>query len=984
MGVFSRTNAVAGDYADASARISPDVNPYTPVDHDSTAPTNLYVWVSDGVTAKFVKSGSTPGDWSDSETPDDTFTAGRQETYEWRKALDDDTDHDGLPNPDETACGTTTTNPDSDGDGIVDGTERGWCEDTDGDQKINALDEDSDNDGLADGVEDADKNGLVDAGETDGLDQDTDDDGIQDGTEAGITFATDTDDTCEDQTGDCNGAWEFTPDGHSASTTDGLVQDTDDDNLDDGLELGITSADVTDHTTTCEGSCTGMWSFSPDTESWTTTLPLDIDSDDDGIADGVEDSDLDGKYDSGETNATTNDTDGDRLADGLELGVTTPTRDTDLTRFVYDRSPYNTTDPEDTDTDGDGLTDDQEDWNLDGTWSWGTNETDASNWDSDHDGLCDGNCSGKGEDLNLNGWRDQDAGGDWTETDPIANDSDVDGILDGDEVNGTYCFREGSCANQAHPLDPLDPDTDDDGLGDGQETAGWGVATWREVSMEAIDNWNVTSFPWDDDSEDDGNSDFIEFQNGSDPHLADTDGDGYSDWDEANQPGANVTGWYNRPPRIENWDVTKHVEDGIMPYFGSGHWVITVEFDAWALHGIGNWQVVYGVPRLTDDQQAEYDALVAGHEVETIECRMGFGGESDLCNAINDLVGLAPIDGVAVADNEGGNTSVHLVARFDATVEEVHIRGKWLEARLWDVYGLGVSKKVQVKSTLEVIVDFMRALADAIAEAVSFLISIITAIIKGIIDYVIQPVVNAINGFLREFANLIGQLGTMTLDDAAARIFSLLVLSAFAFAIFGIIIAISVAEKIAIGATAGMVALVGSISSMVTNMIIGVFALLILGELLGGGLKDLLYRYLPEGIYDILQWSFEISALILLVVLKLRAFKPIKGIETALNAAIVGIVLLGISSAIAAYCGTGLLCLIGLLAVDLIVLGLAFGATQDLRYGRGIGGVKVFYPFLLPATEAMVVIVDVLVIANLVSHSAAVASCLTPGSGGCD
>ncbi|HEX9710301.1 MAG TPA: hypothetical protein VGB42_10100 [Candidatus Thermoplasmatota archaeon] len=62
----------------------------------------------------------------------------------------------------------------------------------------------------------------------------------------------------------------------------------------------------------------------------------------------------------------------------------------------------------------------QGNWNQDGSWTQGTSETAPYLWDSDGDRLRDGNCSGKGEDLNLNGWRDQDAGGSWTEADALA------------------------------------------------------------------------------------------------------------------------------------------------------------------------------------------------------------------------------------------------------------------------------------------------------------------------------------------------------------------------------------------------------------------------------------------------------------------------------------------------------------------------------------------------------------------------------------
>ena len=96
------------------------------------------------------------------------------------------------------------------------------------------------------------------------------------------------------------------------------------------------------------------------------------------------------------------------------------------------------------DTDGDGLTDDDE-TNLHGT--------DPDDADSDDDGLSDG------AEVNLHG------------TDPNDADSDADGLSDGDEVN-------------VHGTDPLDPDSDDDFASDGAEIAA------------GSDPNDPTSYPW--------------------------------------------------------------------------------------------------------------------------------------------------------------------------------------------------------------------------------------------------------------------------------------------------------------------------------------------------------------------------------------------------------------------------------------------------------------------------------------------------------
>ena len=90
----------------------------------------------------------------------------------------------------------------------------------------------------------------------------------------------------------------------------------------------------------------------------------------------------------------------------------------------------------------------------DSTW-----ETDPNEIDSDGDGLTDGS-----EDSNLNGVRDAD------ETDPRLVDTDMDGRNDSVEIAGNV------------PTDPLVRDTDGDGLADGTEDHQWRwCCEWERV-----------------------------------------------------------------------------------------------------------------------------------------------------------------------------------------------------------------------------------------------------------------------------------------------------------------------------------------------------------------------------------------------------------------------------------------------------------------------------------------------------------------------
>ena len=475
----------------------------------------------------------------------------------------EDVNQDGAFAGDQPGTANDETDPnhaDTDGDGVDDLAEGGpgvGAPDTDGDGVIDALDpsdEDRDGDGLTDNAE-------VVLG-TDVFDADTDDDGLSDGDEV-------------------NGGGPLSGYGPTNPT----LFDSDSDGLGDGLEVGVTGSDV--------GADTALGVFVGDADPSSTTDPLSSDTDLDGLLDGEEDSNLDGAWTAvvggtgsagiGETDPSVLDTDADGLSDGDEVdlhGTDPLDSDTDdggapdgqelLTDATDPFDPYDDlvdsdgdglsdffeshvsgTDPTDGDSDDDGLSDGDE---YNGTGPLAVyGPTDPNAVDSDGDGLLDGVESGvvvPGADTDL-GVFVGDADPSDT-TDPTLLDSDGDGVEDGDEdVNRNGAWEGtlgGTGTSGAGETDAATADSDGDGLTDGQElgqsytdpldrdTDDGGAPDGQEVLVDHTDPLE----PLDDlvDSDGDGLSDYYEANvSFTDPTDGDSDDDGLSDGDEVNGTG---------------------------------------------------------------------------------------------------------------------------------------------------------------------------------------------------------------------------------------------------------------------------------------------------------------------------------------------------------------------------------------------------------------------------------------------------------------
>ncbi len=352
---------------------------------------------------------------------------------------DDDSDGDGLTWAQETPVGGNDCTTDTDGDSVPDSVEIAYA-DTDGDGVWNIADPDDDGDGIAtsfEGTVDTD----ADCNDPDGipnyLDLDSNNNGNPDADEGmgdydgdGIPDFLDCEPTgCGgDQDGDglsgCVeqdlGTFAFDPDTDGDGAND-LVElgcdvlapahrDTDGDGVEDAFDEDDDGDGVP---TRDEGPPAGCAVDGQDTDGDGVDDFLDPDDDGDGLATILEDPNGDG--------VRSDDSDGDGLPDFLDDdddgdGVPTAAEDRDGDGDWFDD-----------DIDGDALPDYLDPDDADGPLA-----------DTDGDGLTNDEEAALG-------------------TDPLRGDTDGDGLSDADEA------PRGDSDGDGLP-DPLDPDDDDDGI----------------------------------------------------------------------------------------------------------------------------------------------------------------------------------------------------------------------------------------------------------------------------------------------------------------------------------------------------------------------------------------------------------------------------------------------------------------------------------------------------------------------------------------
>lgn len=495
---------------------------------------------------------------------------------------DYDSDHDGVNDADERAAGLDPHNPDTNGDGILDGDE-----DSDGDGIANKDESnpnqpgitDKNNDSVADLTQPSDP--VITKTTAKGPDgQERETGGIKvtpaqdSNTHIDRTVITYTPEDGNDGKGEettiiaknDNGTWVMTDEDGNIIPADELA--------DKGISINQGTGEVTfKPDAIADGSTISVHNENDDAQNpsktVTETAPKD-DHDADGLTDDVDpDDDNDGLPDDVEKNDPENkdgddisgldphnpDTNGDGVNDGDEDS------DGDGVKNKEDDTPFSEDDPSKVlpDQDGDGVRDDL-DTDIDGDGVNNADEIaaglDPRNPDTNGDGIPDGDEDADNDGLtnkeesdpNLNTTTDRNGDGKPDITDGN-KDEDGDGVDNKDEKdNGT---------------NPFNPDTDGDGKKDGED----------DVNNNDVDNDGVNDADEKDAGLDSSKDDSDD--NGVKDGDEDSDGDGISNKDESDttKPGKtdeNNDGVsdVNQPADPTVTHSSKVGEDGVTRYTG--------------------------------------------------------------------------------------------------------------------------------------------------------------------------------------------------------------------------------------------------------------------------------------------------------------------------------------------------------------------------------------------------------------------------------
>jgi hypothetical protein len=259
------------------------------------------------------------------------------------------------------------------------------------------------------------------------------------------------------------------------------------------------------------------------------------------------------------------------------------------------------------DNDGDGEVDEYIDEDGEGMVF---TPTDASFWDTDHDGLGDVDeifgIDTVGEfDLN-----NASSGYGTVFTDPGAEDTDEDGLNDLYEI--TYLFK-----HREYITNPLNRDSDGDGLTDGQE---WEIDFYPTEDFITSNNYDANGDGTADEMDNGILVNGIKIQNNVDhtnPRLKDTDGDDLPDgweYEYGRTRKKKFLAWHDKVFDTK-WDSEESIEinDHIFPRSGFDFWVLNPvgQFDKYLDpdgDGLNNWnEYQLGTDPLNID--TDYDGL---------------------------------------------------------------------------------------------------------------------------------------------------------------------------------------------------------------------------------------------------------------------------------------------------------------------------------------------------------------------------------------
>jgi hypothetical protein len=465
---------------------------------------------------------------------------------------------------------------------------------------------------------------------------------------------------------------------------------------------------------------------------------------------------------------------------------------------------------------------------------------------------------------------------------PTSNDTDGDGLYDGQNVSYTYTLDHKNHVGEdwngngiydpGQEPNPLSPDTDGDSANDGQELFGYDLVwmqTRSDGSVAQNDAKGTKSNPLDATNA-----------------WRDLDDDGISDYNETHYADAytNVVSWANAKSLETGgeFNATEYLTNQFNPFVAENipPMITYVNIDTW-----DDWGWSWGLP-VVEASWSKID--VWAMDVADFTIIMG----------VKDRNSYLAFSGL------GGGIERYFTATIGIDYWADSLAEYYVNVTVTDKVGNVAYFEKEVAGFFGGIMNFLEdvwngiagafeAAWEAVKSAVNWIVDWIKGIIQAFFNNVLQPIINGIRNLGNEILTTLQTAinGGFTAEQAAGVILGIILGSTIFIAIMAIVGSLSVVNTATNIVTGGSAALLSQFSGFVVALIIGYFIAETAAKMADLDISNII----PANVDNAISTTFKLSSFFMafgmLMATKTRVLKSAQNVApVGLGVAILGLI----------------------------------------------------------------------------------------------